>query len=360
MKRNNEGNHGEEFYRESGKLVEATVAALYRAHPEMKTRYGAAGRQRCREDIEFHYGTLAEAVMAEDANMFLKYVGWGKSVLVSRKVRTDDLIDCFLIMQDTITRWLDASVADAANDYIQLALDTFESFADTPPSCIDPGSTLANVTNAYLEALLSSDRTQARSVIESAERMGVGLTEIYQHVFQAAQREIGRLWQVNQITVAQEHYCTATTEMLMSEIHGRSPIGEVDDHLFVGACVAGEQHAIGIRMAAETMEANGWGVYFTGANTPTASLLDLVRRLNVDVLGLSCTTAMYLPVVRQVVGAVRECGKPTKIMVGGRMFSEFPGLWKKVGADGFAEDAGSAVRVAEKLVGMKKPGTVRA
>jgi len=112
-------------------------------------------------------------------------------------------------------------------------------------------------------------------------------------------------------------------------------------------------------MVGEVMEAQGWRVYFTGANTPAASLADLVRRLNVYVLGLSCSTAMSLPSVRQTVKAIRDCGKPTKIMVGGRMFNDFPGLWKKVGADGFAEDANGAARVAAKLTGMKQAAPVR-
>lgn len=340
-----------ELGRESARLAEETLMRLYRRNPEMKARYGTAGMERCREDIAYHFCVLTEAAMAADENIFLKYVGWGKSVLTNRNVRTDDLIDCLLLMQDVITKTLSKPAAEMATGQIELALETFESFADQPPSCIDAGATLGNVANAYLEALLSSDRTQARRVIESAERTGVGFREIYQHVFQPVQREVGRLWQVNQITVAQEHYCTATTETLMSEAHGRSPVGETDHRLFVGACVAGEQHSIGIRMVSETMESQGWRVYFTGANTPAASLVDLVRRVNVQVLGISCATAMHLAAVRQLIGATRECGKPTRIMVGGRMFNEFPGLWKKVGADGFAEDASSAVRVAEKIVG---------
>jgi len=338
----------------SPKLVEETVSKLYRAHPEMKARYGEAGRQRCREDIAYHYSTLTEGVFAGDPNIFLKYVAWGKSVLINRKVRTDDLVDCLLIMQDVLARQVTPAAAEDASEHIQLAVDTFESFADMPPSCIDRSSSLANLANSYLEALLSSDRNQARQVLKSAERSGVGIAEIYQSVLQPSQREVGRLWQVNQITVAQEHYCTATTEALMSEVSSQERSGARDGYLFVGACVAGEQHSIGVRMVSEVMEANGWRSYLTGANTPSASLVDMVRRMQVHVLGISCATAMNLGAVRQLVASVRACGQATKIMVGGRMFCEFPGLWKRLGADGFAEDAAAAVRVAGRLVGARE------
>jgi len=107
------------------------------------------------------------------------------------------------------------------------------------------------------------------------------------------------------------------------------------------------------------METNGWRAYLTGANTPTASLVDMVRRMQVHIFGISCATAMHLAAVRQLIGAVRDCGQSTKIMVGGRIFCEFPGLWKKLGADAFAEDAEAAVRVAAKLVSSREPAPVR-
>lgn len=334
-------------------LVESTLAELYRRHPEMKARYGAAGRQRCREDVVFHFQVLTEALLAEDVNIFLRYVGWGKSVLVNRGVRSDDLLDCLMIMQEAVTGSLRKPAATKANDCIQLAIDTFDAFADTPPSCIDPGATMANLANSYLEALLSSDRSAARKVIESAARAGTGLTEIYQHVFQPVQREVGRLWQMNQITVAQEHYCTAITDGMIGELQGRTKPEAADGPLFVGACVPGEQHSIGLRMVCDEMETHGWRVYFTGANTPTSSIVDLIKRLNVAALGLSCATPMQLPNLRLAIASVRASRKDTKIMVGGRVFNDFPGLWRKVGADAYSEDAVSAVRVSAKLAGMK-------
>jgi methanogenic corrinoid protein MtbC1 len=352
--------HAIELTSQSAFLVEETLKSLYRRSPELKTRYGEAGRQRCREDIAYHFCVLAEALAASDPNIYLKYVGWGKSVLVNRKVRVDDLLDCMLVMQEVIVAKVGKAAAETANEILQLAIDTFDSFADTPVSCIDPASSLSNLANAYLEALLSSDTGHARKIMHSAGQSGLGFEEIYQYIFQPVQREVGRLWQVNHISVAQEHYCTATTEMLMGEVHALKSPNPVDGKFFVGACVAGEQHSVGVRMVSETMEAHGWRTYLTGANTPTSSLVDMVRRMSVDVMGISCTTVLHLPVLRVLLKSIRGANSRTRIMLGGRVFNDFPGLWKKVGADGFAEDAGSSVRVATKLARVKTPATVNA
>jgi methanogenic corrinoid protein MtbC1 len=92
-----------------------------------------------------------------------------------------------------------------------------------------------------------------------------------------------------------------------------------------------------------------------GANTPSASLIDLINKFHIDVLGISAATAMDLPQVRRLIAAVRNSGKTkTRIMVGGRIFNEVKGLWKKVGADAWAKDAVSGVDVAYKLVADKR------
>jgi len=332
-------------------LIDEVMRSQYKRHPELEKRYGEAGKKRCREDIDFHFCTLSEALMLEEPTLWLNYVAWGKIVLVSRRIRLDDLIDTLAIMQEVISAKLTERSAAIANEYIQMAIDKFDSFPDAPPSYIDPCAPLQNVANQYLQALLSVDRNEARKLIRTAIQTGTRVQDVYRYVFEPVQREVGRLWQMNHISVAQEHYCTATTELLMSEIYRDKAEIDRGPHFFLGTCVAGVQHSLGIRMLSDLLGSNGWKVYFTGANTPSASLVELLRRFKVDVLGISAATSMDLAQVRQLIAAVRSSSKTkTKILIGGRIFNEYPTLWKKVGADAFAKDALAGVQMAYKLV----------
>jgi methanogenic corrinoid protein MtbC1 len=349
-----------ELSRNVADLINKVMHELYRRHPEYETRYGAAGERRCREDIDFHFCTLIEALASREPELFLNYVGWGKIVLINRRVRTGDLIDTLLIMQEVINESVGGRAAALASSYIQEAVYRFDSFPDTPPSYLDLCSPLANLANAYLQALLSADRDEARRLIAASVQRGTRVQDIYRYIFEPVQREVGRLWQMNHISVAQEHYCTASTEMLMGELRRDLEQSDRGPHFFLGTCVAGAQHSVGIRMLSELLESNGWKVYFTGANTPSASLVELIRKFHIDVLGISAATAMDLPQVRRLIDAVRNSGKPkTRIMVGGRIFNEVKGLWKKVGADAWAKDAVSGVNEAYKLVATKRAGKRR-
>lgn len=356
MAKNNLEQCAAELSAKSSVLVDKTMRTMYERDPKLEERYGPAGKQRCREDVDFHICTLIESIAAGDPTMFLRYIEWGKIVLVTRKVRTDDLVRCLLLMQDVFEHSLTPSSAKCVNGYVQAAIEKFDSLRDSVQTYIDPCSPMANAANMYLQALLSVDRNEARKIVRSLRQGGSRVQDIYRYVFEPVQREVGRLWQINHISVAQEHYCTASTELIMGELQRDLEQSDRKPHFFLGTCVAGAQHSIGVRMLSELLEANGWKVYFTGANTPTASLIDLIERFKIDVLGISAATTMDLPQVRRLIEAVRKSGRSkTRIMVGGRVFNEFPKLWKKIGADSWAKDAISGARMAQKLVlGRKK------
>jgi methanogenic corrinoid protein MtbC1 len=350
----------DEISARSASLIASVMKEQYRRHPELERRYGPTGRQRCREDIEYHFCTLAEAVAAEEEAIWLNYVVWGKIVLVSRKIRNDDLIDTFTFMQDALSDSVSKRASSVANNYLQKTIDLYDTFPDAPPSYIDSRSPLSDVANSYLQALLSVDRNEARRMIHTAIQEGTRVEDVYSYVFEPVQYEVGRLWQMNHISVAQEHYCTATTELIMGELHRDRDEIDRGPYFFVGTCVAGGYHSVGIRMVSELLEAAGWKVYFTGANTPASNILDLISQFTINVLGISASTPMDLPQVRKLIKSVRESSKAdTKIMVGGRVFNDFPDLWRKVGADGWEKNAVSAVSMAFTMVQSKGPTPTR-
>ena len=148
-------------------------------------------------------------------------------------------------------------------------------------------------TRAYLEALLGGDRQTASRLLLDAVESGTPLKDIYQ-VFQRSQYEIGRLWQMNKITVAQEHYCSAATQLIMSLLYPRVFNTERIGRTLVAACVQGDLHEIGMRIVANFFELEGWGTSYLGANMPTSGIVDALVQRRPDALafvgnhGVSC------------------------------------------------------------------------
>jgi methanogenic corrinoid protein MtbC1 len=208
------------------------------------------------------------------------------------------------------------------------------------------------IARNYLSALLRAERQQATNIVMSAVGHGINVKDIYLHVFEPVQHEIGRLWQTNQINVAQEHFCSAATQHIMSQLYPYIFGHDRNGRRVVIACVSGELHEIGARMVADFFELDGWDTYYVGANTPVRSILETIGRRQADILAVSATINFNVGAVADLISAVRTSpdASSVKVLVGGRPFTLAPHLWQKVGADGYAPGAGEAVSMAAQIL----------
>jgi len=210
----------------------------------------------------------------------------------------------------------------------------------------------ADLAMSYLGALLRADRHRAMDLVIDAVGNGVDIRDIYLKVLQPAQHEIGRLWQTNQVSVAQEHFCTAATQLVMSRLYPQVFRAAYNGHRMVATCVGGELHELGIRMVADLFEMEGWDTYYLGANTPAKSILETIVQQEADVLAISATINFNVAAMTDLVHQVRQSYDATtlKILVGGRPFNLVNDLWKRVGAHASAPSAVEAVEAAQRLL----------
>jgi len=333
-------------------LAAEVVARQYALAPERWAAYGVEGRQKSLRDARYHLDYLAEAIEAQDESLFLDYVGWARTLFSKLNLGNDALAETLRSVLDALSSSLPPAEAATTHPYLAGALALLQRPASIPPTFIRADAPLASLAQSYLESLLSSDRRQASTLILQAAGNGAALQDIYLHVFQPAQRELGRLWQLGEIGVAQEHLATAITQFTMSELYPRIFAAERCGKSLLAACVGDELHELGIRMVADFFEMQGWDTYYLGANTPSDAIVSAVRRHRPDVLALSVTMTFH---VRTAAGLVAELrAQPDHgrmpVLVGGYPFNISPRLWQHVGADAMAPDAHQAVDAAHRLV----------
>ncbi|MBY0503607.1 MAG: cobalamin-dependent protein [Bryobacteraceae bacterium] len=201
----------------------------------------------------------------------------------------------------------------------------------------------AGLAGGYLQCLLSGNGDGAWHLVKQAMADGVPIRDLYLQVFQPCQYEVGRLWEANEATVAQEHYCTAATQTIMSRLHARVFSAERTGRSAVVVGVGGELHEIGARMVADFLEMKGWDTRYLGPNLPPDEISRNVIAHDPDLVCLSCTMTYHVSLVEQTVAGLREAKARAKVLVGGLPFNRDPELWRRTGADGWAPDAGSLV-----------------
>ena len=132
-------------------------------------------------------------------------------------------------------------------------------------------------------------RPAALTTAIEALREGAVVEDLYADLFQDALYEVGRLWETNATTVAQEHMATAVTQYVMAHVFGQIAPPPTGRGLAIMTGVPGELHHIGALMVCDMLEANGWQVQRLGSNLPIPAILNAIAEAKPQLLGISIT-----------------------------------------------------------------------
>jgi len=114
------------------------------------------------------------------------------------------------------------------------------------------------------------------------------------------------------------------------------------------ATVEGDLHDIGKNLVAMMWKGANMDVIDLGVNVPPAKFAEAVVEHKPQLVGLSALLTTTMPAMKGTVEAIRTTGVEVKIVIGGApVTKEFA---DEIGADGYAQDAGSAVDVAMDLL----------
>lgn len=142
-------------------------------------------------------------------------------------------------------------------------------------------------------------------------------------------------------------------EILEREIAAAGIKRETIGKVVIGT-VQGDIHDIGKSIVATMMNASGLSVYDLGVNVSSEAFIFKVREVEADILAMSALLPTTMPYMGKVIQEVQAQGLRDKlrVMVGGAPVT--PAFAQKIGADGYAEDAAGAARLAMEWMSEKE------
>lgn len=118
-----EGRAAGQLLAEKELLAESVTRSLYDEMPELTTRYGPVGREKCLQDLRFTIEHLIPAVDLGQPEMFASYVQWLDELLRARNVSTREVVRSLELTERVVRERFAADQADTIARCIRAGLD---------------------------------------------------------------------------------------------------------------------------------------------------------------------------------------------------------------------------------------------
>ncbi|MGD9147840.1 MAG: corrinoid protein [Anaerolineae bacterium] len=205
------------------------------------------------------------------------------------------------------------------------------------------------------QAVIDGDDDEAASLAQQALDQGVAPLEAINKGFTPGMDVVGELYSTGEyflpdLILGGEAMKTALA-VLEPALNASGQSREVLGVVVLGT-VKGDIHEIGKSLVGSMLAANGFEVYDVGIDIEASAFVAKAQEVKADIVALSALLTTTMLHQRDVIEHLAEAGlrEQVKVMVGGSPVTQ--GWADQIGADGFAEDAATAVVVAKKMMGV--------
>lgn len=206
----------------------------------------------------------------------------------------------------------------------------------------------------FIKILLSFDEQAAHAFADELLDRGISAEQLYEQLFAEAARKLGDMWACDDCSFYDVTLGTGRIQRLVREFSHQF----LAENVYPGSTgrlllcsAADEQHSLGLAVLAEFFVRDGWDVH-VGPGLGSEALLDKVRETDYHIIGFSVAVTSRIAKLQQDIRRVRQVSRnrDIRIMLGGSLITEDPSLAERIGADGYANDAASAIAAARRLL----------
>ncbi|MFZ2149318.1 MAG: corrinoid protein [Sedimentisphaerales bacterium] len=202
---------------------------------------------------------------------------------------------------------------------------------------------------ALADAVIKGDQSTAVEITKAALEEGTAAKDVLEEGLIAGMDVVGARFKNNEIYIPEVLIAARAMKMAMEILEpelikaGVEPVGK-----FLIATVQGDLHDIGKNLVAMMLKGAGFEVIDLGVDVSPEKFVEQVKTKSVQIVGMSALLTTTMPGMEKTIKALKEAGVSAKVMIGGAPVTQ--GYADKIGADGYAPDAASAVDMAKSLV----------
>jgi len=202
------------------------------------------------------------------------------------------------------------------------------------------------------DSILNGDEKSALQVTNEALDQGANPSELITRWMIPAMDEVGRLFEAQDYYVPELLLAGRAMKAALEPLRpllaasGAQPTGRV-----VLGTVKGDLHDIGKNLVGSMLEGAGFEVFDLGIDVPSEKFVQAVLEHQANIVALSALLTVTMPEMEKAIEALSSAGirSRVKVLIGGAPVSR--GYAVQIGADGYGDNASSAVTMARALMG---------
>jgi 5-methyltetrahydrofolate--homocysteine methyltransferase len=204
---------------------------------------------------------------------------------------------------------------------------------------------------SIIDTLIKGDQAQLTEMVKEALNQGVAAEEIWKCGVMAGMDIVGEEMENEEMFIPEvlrsAKVMSAALEILRPQLKDDTKTSQ--GKVVIGT-VKGDLHDIGKNLVAMMLESGGLEVFNLGVDVAPEDFVTAVKDKSAQLLGLSALLTTTMPMMKNTVDAVIESGirDQVKIVIGGAPVTQK--FADDIGADGYAPDAGAAVKLAKTLL----------
>jgi len=206
--------------------------------------------------------------------------------------------------------------------------------------------------NAIKKAIVEGNKEKAVELAQRAIAEKMDLNAVIEKGYIPGIQKVGQLWEEGEYflpeLITSAECMKAAMEIMQPELE-KSQIQMRSAGTVVIGTVEGDIHDIGKNLVSSILSANGFDVVDLGADVKLETFIEKAEEVNADLICLSALLTTTMTGQKRLIELLKEKGLygRYKVMVGGAPVNQ---KWADdIGADGYSENALTAVGAAKKL-----------
>jgi len=214
-----------------------------------------------------------------------------------------------------------------------------------------PGKAQELIKGIYDSVVNMDDETVAK-LSKAALAEGIDAYDVVVNGLAAAMDRVGELYINQEYFVPELLLCADALYAGLDILRPHIKFEEVEakKKIILGV-VEGDIHDIGKNLVKIMFDAAGWVVHDLGKDVMVETFVEEQQKIRSDIVALSTLMTTSMPAMEKIIKMIRQKDSDVAIMVGGAPITREIAL--EFGADGYAENAGEAVKEAIRIVNRK-------